>query len=230
MAFVLLVVPGITFELLRQTRRPAFQQSALEEAARVVVASIALASAAALLLAVVSMWFTDLVLEVSTLSRLGPGWYWREHPGLVISSVALEVGAATALAALVHRSLNRADGHGSATRMALGLERFLRHQPGRQVERFPVWRTLFRTLPPPSTRTQLTVLKKDGRLITGMLAAYDSGDPGEERDLALRQPITILPKGGDAPIKVSTDWPFIVVPAGEISEIYVAWVEEPPAE
>lgn len=32
-AFILLVVPGITFELLRQTRRPSFEQTALEELA-----------------------------------------------------------------------------------------------------------------------------------------------------------------------------------------------------
>ena len=115
--FILLVIPGITFELLRQTRRPAFDQTGLEEASRILLASIALGSVAGVLLAITSLVCTDVVIDLSVFARQGLSWYWREHPGLVISTIALQVLVATASGGLVHRSLNHPEGHGYAMRL-----------------------------------------------------------------------------------------------------------------
>ncbi len=225
--FVLIVAPGITFELLRQTRRPAFDQTALEELARVVLASIVLLSSAAAILALASLVFTDVVLDVAVFAARGPSWYWREHPGLVISTVVLEISLAATLAILCHRSLNRPDNRGWAAKAARGVEAFLRHESGHQVERFGLWRTLLRDSRPTGADTQVTLLKTDGALITGLVGGYDTTGSSGQRDIALSQPIQVYRSGWSAPQDVPSEWKYLIVSGAEISELFVTWPPSP---
>lgn len=225
-AFILLIVPGIVFELLRQTQRPAFEQTALEEVARILVASIALGAAACSLLALVDVWADNVVVDISGVAAHGVGWYWSRHPGRVIATVGCEVVAATVLGVLVHRSLNAPDKKGFAQRALTCGERFLRHKPTGQIVRFPVWWTVFRHARPSDAVTKLTVVKKDGTLVTGTLAAYSTGGANEERDVALHQPIEVLRPGATAIEEVPPGWKVMVISASEITEILVTW---PPA-
>lgn len=213
----------MAFELLRQTRRPAFEQTSLEELARVVVASVGFAAAAIALLACVQFLTPNVLIDIGVLAKRGSHWYWQEHPARVLGTIALEAGLATALAFTLHRSLNHPERKGLAIRVRVLMARLLRHQPGEQVERFPVWRTLFRDARPVRADTKLTVLKKDGTLITGLLASYSANGAGDERDLALGQPIEVLRQGDKRPRQLAVGWPLMLINAGEISEIFVTW-------
>lgn len=221
--FVLLVIPGITFEFLRQTRRPAFDQTALEEIARVILASTALVSVAAAILAALSRAFSDVVMDISQFAARGPSWYWRNHPGLIVSTLAMEVSLATMLGLLVHRSLNRPAGKGWASKTVRCAAGFLGHESGEQVERFAIWRTLFRDTRPKGADTQVTLLKNDGTLIIGIVGGYDTTNTSGERDIALTHPIAVLRPGWDAPRDVPPEWKYLIVSSSEISEVFVTW-------
>lgn len=223
LAFILLVVPGISFELLRQTRRPSFEQTALEELARVVLASVAFTSAAGFILAIFGTFVDGMVIKPEPLASRGLGWYWSHHPKAVVATVFLELAIATTLALLIHRSLNHPQGRGIAAWTVRRVAKWLRHEPGEQVERFPVWRTLFRDLRPRGADTKLTVLKKDGTLITGLLAAYSSTGSGDDREIALSEPIEILRPGYKHPRQLIGGWKIIMVSSAEISEVFVTW-------
>lgn len=227
LAFILLVVPGISFELLRQTRRPSFEQTALEELARVVLASVAFTGAASFILGVFGSFVDGVVIDPQLLAPQGLGWYWRSHAGVVVTTVVLELTIATTLALLVHRSLNHPEKRGFAGRTVRLVAKWLRHGAGEQVERFPVWRTLFRDLRPRGADTKLTVLKKDGTLVTGLLAAYSPGGSGDDREIAIRQPIEIFRPGYVTPRGLDPGWKVMLISAVEISEIFLTW---PPRE
>lgn len=223
MLFLLLIVPGISFELLRQTRRPSFDQTALEELARVLLASVGFTGAAALVLVPLSMALPKAVVDVSTIASQGAGWYWSHYPERVLWTIGLAVCIATGLALLVHRSLNHPDERGWAARAVGTMKRILRHQPGEQVERFPLWRTLFRDARPLGAVTKLTVLKKDGTMVTGNMAGYTTDGSRDERDLALAQPIEIFRLGDREPRRVPEGWRVVILAASDISEIFVTW-------
>lgn len=223
LAFIFLVVPGVAFELLRQTRRPAFDQTATEELARVLVASIGFGSLAAMFLAGVSLLFSDVVIDVKVFAAEGPGWYWRNHPAVVLSSIFLQTSLATLLGAVVHRSLNHPDSKGWASRATRRVAALLRHTSGEQIERFGVWRTIFRDFRPHGAETQVTLVKRDGTLITGTLGGYDTSGPIADRNLALSGAVHVLRPGWDCPRELPGDWKFIIIPGSEISEVMVTW-------
>lgn len=221
--FALLIVPGITFELLRQTRRPAFDQTALEEVSRVVLASMSLVIVAAGVLGLLSLISPGLIVDIGALAHHGSGWYWRHHPAATIITVLSEVMVATALAFALHRSLNQPNGTGWATRVVRRVRLSLGHRPGEQLERFSVWRTLLRDWKPPDADTKVTVLKKDGTLITGIVAGYEATATSSERDIALGQPLELYRPGWDSPRKPDAGWRFLVVPGDQISEVFITW-------
>lgn len=222
-AFALLIVPGITFELLRQTRRPSFEQTTLEELGRIILASAGFGASAFLVLCGVSLVVPGAILDLSSLSAQGPGRYWRLHPELVIWSISAQVALSTALVLWVHRSLNHPNREGLALRAVNLARRALRHETGQQIERVSVWRALFRDVRPPGASTRVTVIKKDGTMITGTVAAYTTNSGGgHDRDLALSGPIEIM-RPSQSLEKVPDHWPLLILPAADIAEILVTW-------
>lgn len=219
-AFLLLVVPGLVFELLRQTRRPAFEQSSLEEIGRIVVASVVLDTAAGALLLLLAVKVRGPLLQIGEFARPPEHHtYWRDHPVVVLLSLALEVGLATLFGVLVHRSLNREDGDGLAARVRRFLERVVRHRAGESIERPAMWWTMFRRVRPAGAMTEVVIKKKSGEQVKGVLAAYSPSPAGA--DIAIRQPIVRLE--GNAVDAVPDRWPLVIVRGDEISEVAVRW-------
>lgn len=212
-----------SFELLRQTRRPAFEQTTLEELGRIILASAGFGASAFLVLCAVSLVAPGAVLDFSVLSMEGPGRYWRLRPELVVWSISAQVALSTTLALWVHRSLNHPNRKGLALRALNVARTALRHEPGEQIERVSVWRAVFRDVRPAGASTRVTVIKKDGTMITGAVAAYTTNSgAGNERDLALSGPIEIM-RPTQQPVKVPEQWPVMILPADDIAEILVTW-------
>lgn len=52
----------------------------------------------------------------------------------------------------------------------------LRHGPGEQIERAPIWREFLRDQRPVGADTRVTVIKKDGSMWIGRVAGYTPSD------------------------------------------------------
>lgn len=225
-AFILLVAPGMSFVLLRQKARPPFDQTALEEAVRILLWSLAFDAAAGLVLAALRSALGAPLLSFDELINQGPAAYWRDHYGLVLGTVGLGVVLALLLGAIVSRSLNHPGGRGWATRALRVVDRELRQERGHRTENTSVWRAMFTDWRPAGAITVVTIVKKDGTVLSGPIAGYSSGSDATERDVALRQPIRVARPGDHEQRALDEAWQVVIVPAAEIAEVMVTWPED----
>jgi len=109
LAFVLLVVPGLVFELLRERHRPPHGRTSFREVSTTALASLIFSGIASLILfgvgQVVSGWLPDLTPLAQDPSR-----YVSDHVHLVFRAAVIEVVLACVLAAGTNWYLGREDG------------------------------------------------------------------------------------------------------------------------
>ena len=220
--FTLLILPGVVFELLRQTRRPSFDQTPLEEVARIILASVGALGAGVAILGAVGFVAPRLVIDIPDLAAQGSATYWSTHPRQVLANVIGLLVISIALVLLAHRSLNQSE-KGWVNRGVQRVSQWLGHRPGSAVERFSVWRTLLREHQPKGADTKVTVVKTDGTLVTGLLAGYDTSGSPSERDLALQPPIEVLRPGWSSPTSLGDGWKRMIISGRDIAEILVTW-------
>jgi Family of unknown function (DUF6338) len=227
LAFVLLAMPGMTFELLRQRRRASWGQTGLEETVRIAFASIVLDTAGVLIFALVFAIRPSPFFDLTSAAKIGLGEYSKTHVWALLLSVSLIVAIAELLALLVHRSMNAEDPKKSiAVRMQRVFENFVRHQDGKQIERSDVWQQLFRKTRPPNSDTAITIVTSDASMWSGRLAGYTTG-AAESRDIALQSPIQVHRANG-TDTRLGDGWELVIIPGVEIREIYVGYVKKSP--
>ena len=222
--FVLLVVPGMLFELLRQRRRLPFEQTSLEEAARIVLWSVVFDAVGIGVVAGVSRLHPSSVVSPAEISRLGASAYWRAHYMAVVLTAAMVCLVASGVAGLTHRSLNHPKREGWAYKLQAKFENFLRHGDGKRIEHAPVWQEVFRNKRPTGMETAVTVIKKDGSMWMGLLGGYTPSDR-DDRDLVLKQPVQVFRPKATTAQKLPEDWLLVVIPGREISEVLVRYAE-----
>lgn len=169
--FLFFVAPGVFFELLRQFRRPAIEQSALQEAARIALWSVLFSSAGTGILVVVRTVGVDILPDPSTLAQDGSE-YVADNLGRVGAGLALELLVAFLVAALVDRSLGSETGW--VRRLADRLRRTWLHDPDRQVVPFPVWWVTFHAGAPRDSDVHISVRTDDNTVFTGKLGAFST--------------------------------------------------------
>lgn len=103
-AFLLLVTPGICFELLRESSRPERVRSAFRETAVVVVASVVLSGIALGVLLLVREVHASWLPSPRDLAR-SPGVYSTQHLGIVARALTAHVLLACGVAYAWHRLL-----------------------------------------------------------------------------------------------------------------------------
>src|SRR3712207_1635976 len=105
-AFLVLVAPGLLFELLRERRRPALEETAFREASRIALASLAFSGLAVCVLAAIRtlqpVWMPDPRAWIA-----GGRDYLQDHYRLVFTAVVLEVLLALGFAVLCDRLARR---------------------------------------------------------------------------------------------------------------------------
>lgn len=231
--FLLFVVPGITFEFLRQSSRPGLGRTTFEELTGIALWSVVFSGVAVALLGLVRAWVWPHSMPDVRLWLQDPSHYITTRYRLVARTIALEVALATVLAAFADRSLNYAQRNSVLWRIRRLGEHVLRHDPTRTVSPFPVLWTVF-SLGEAGSERAASVRTRNGDVFTGKVAAYATGDSDQDRDIALRAPVEVLRARGDRTV-LDEPWRVVVVPGAEITELAVTFLKpasaaQPPPE
>jgi len=208
---VLLVLPGLAFELIRQRRRAGRDDSPFVEASRVLVAGLSLGAITEALLAFVSLVGPG---SIVSLSGLFTTEHWVTDHLLVSGWTAWAYGLVSvtlaALAAAVLPGMN----------------------PGGHNHPESGWVTAFDRLPrlireaqqlPATPVARLSVRLTDGTVYVGDRAEFSVGSAPEGRELLLGGELLSRPPGA-ARAEPTAEWHRILLRENQISDILVQYV------
>lgn len=168
-AFLGLVTPGLVFQLMRESQRPALQESAFREASRVALTSLAFTAASTFLLAMLSVGWPAAFADI-------PAWltggekYAASNLGLVVWTVAAEVAIAASLAVVT----------------ALGIDK-LRLDSG-AISKSSIWHKHFAADLPAGLAPWLKLTLEDGTQAWGWLDYYTVDKTLADREISLKGP------------------------------------------
>jgi hypothetical protein len=215
-AFLVLVAPGIVFELRRERRRGGHRESAFREASRVALGSLVFSLVAIWMLIgleTVGAPFADVVAWSTG------GWgYARQNLFLVvwtiIAELALACGAAAAADLLVGRY-----GREEAT-----------------VRKLSAWTETLRRDCPPKAVPWVHVCLEDGSSFFGALRSYTVGDVVADREIVLDgRGLTYVGRptdGGDEfeNEPIGETWERVIIAAARINYLRVVYLHQETGE
>ena len=168
--FFLFVAPGTTFDLQSRRRRATYEESALLEASRIILASLVFTGFALVVLLLVREARPSWTPEPRRLIAQDGMAYFRDNYPLVLGSVA--VGAGLACAAAWGANLLLAKRQGGAT-----------------ISPISAWTQTVRRDCPAGHDTYARVRLDDGSVYWGLVANFSSNLDVEGRELVLAQPL-----------------------------------------
>jgi len=199
--FVLLVAPGLLFELLSERRRAGIPESAFREISRVVLASLGFSGLALGILAIVRtvhpVWMPSPAMLFGT-----SGTYVARHYGLVLWALVAEGLLAFGAVGLAHLLLAR--------------------RQGAAIRPVSTWRRVFRHDCPADCDVFVRVRLSNGIVYTGAVAAFTT-DPGDDGgDLVLAPPM--FSRLGEGELKaVPPIYQRVVIPRSAVEVLSVEY-------
>lgn len=175
--FLLLVSPGLLFDLLAVRRRTGAVESAFHETSRIVLASLGFTVVALAVLGVVAALFPGLLPDPKGLFDPN-GVYAADHWPAVVGALAAESVLAHAAAVLVHWILVR--------------------RGGSTIRAVSAWTALFRLELPDGHRAVVRLRLTGGIVYTGTVLSFTSDLPLADRELVLGPPL--YSRTGDRPL------------------------------
>jgi hypothetical protein len=215
---VLLVLPGLAFELIRQRRRAGRDDSPFIEASRVLVAGLSLGAITEALLALVSLAGPHSIVSL-------PGLFHTEHwitdhllvSGWTAWAYGLVSVTLAALAAAVLPGMNPGGHNHPESGWVMAFDRLPRLI--REAQHLPA-----------TPVARLSVRLTDGTVYVGDRAEFSVGSAPEGRELLLGGELLSRPPGA-ATAEPSAEWHRILLREDQISDILVQYVPgaAPPA-
>jgi hypothetical protein len=204
--FFLFVAPGITWELMGERSRPTVTSTPFREAARVALTSVVFSGAALLALAVTrSRWPRTMPDPRLWLSASG---YAQRHYRLVARTIALEVGIACGLAAVIQ--LLRGIG-----------------KKQRVVQRPTLWTVLHTSGADKQDIPMAIVRLADGTVYAGDVAHEGYFETRADDDIVLQR--ASVTRGGTVS-RVEAPWARVILPMTNVNELWVGWRKPPRSE
>ncbi|MFE0025890.1 DUF6338 family protein [Amycolatopsis sp. NPDC059021] len=204
--FLLMVAPGIAFELLWQTTRLRREESTFVEISRVLFTGVVFSGVAVTLVAVLGAVVPGAAADLPALLR-DTAKYVAANPVLTLISLVAVVLLALCFAVATHDLLTP--------------------DAARRILQETAWHNVFDRLAVPGVRVFLSVQLKDGTTITGYSAGYSTESDPAKRDLVLTAPLSIRQPEAEEAEALEEDWQTLVLPGAEIRTIAAAYVGSP---
>jgi hypothetical protein len=202
-AFVLLVMPGITYEVIRERNLPPRDVSAFRETSRVVAASVIFTSLAVLVLWAARHFVPDLLVDPDAAVR--DDNYVSAQLGLTVRTVVAAVLLACLLAFVGSWVVDHAQ------------RRFVK------PPKYSRQTALFTSLNTMSGVPQAAVRKADGSVLIGQVAHMDFD---EDNPYVVLGANTMIIRTGQDPQQADAYVDRIAVPLSQVSELWLWQVEE----
>lgn len=204
--FLLLIAPGLVFDLLAERRRAGADESAFREASRVALASTAFSGVALAVLALVRArrpaWMPD------PRRLLGDGQdYLADEYRLILRALLIQVAIALGLALLTHTVLARTSGASIRQRSA--------------------WSSVLHHELPAGYQAHVRVRLADETVFVGRVAQFTANLEHADRELVLAPPLFSKLKGGSLK-DVPAEWQRIVVPGDQVVAMSVQYRPKAP--
>ncbi len=205
--FLLVVAPGLFFDLLGARRRVAVAESAFREIGRVALGSLGFTLVTVVLLQAAQWLFPRLFFDPRALI-LGGKAYLADHYGAVV--LTLVVAAATSHA------------------LAFGLHKWLARRHGETIRVISLWGKAFRHGVPAGHAVFARVRLAGGLVYTGQVANFTADLPMGDRELLLTKPLAAKPDA-DSPLRPLPDsYRRVIIPGDRIEVISVEYRPVPP--
>lgn len=206
--FVVLVAPGLLFDLLSERRRAGVAESTFREISRVVLASVAFSGLSLAILAVgravVPSWLPD-PRQLFFGGDLAS--YLAGHYRLVLRALVAEVAIALLAAVGLHLILTRRAG-------------------GATIRFVSPWTKVFRHECPAGYRPEARVRLNDGTMYVGAVGHFTSDLEPEGRELVLVPPLWSKSPTDATLAAVPEEWQRIVIRATNIDSLTVRYWPE----
>lgn len=173
--FLVLVAPGMLFELLARRRRATLPESAFVLISRVILVSVAINVLVLLIFAVVQWHWPALVPDPAAMIRNGSD-YVADNYRLVLVALLAQALLAASLVYLAHLIL--ANGSGASTHTV------------------SAWARVFRQERPKGHIASVRVKLTDGAVFAGHVSSYSSDHEIGDRELVLAPPLFSKAPGG----------------------------------
>src|SRR6266550_1607954 len=213
---VLLVLPGLVFELIRQRRRAGRQDSAFAEISRVLVVGLVIGAITVTLLAVISLVGPRSLVTLAELTTANRAWLAQHAVALGWTAWAYGIVSVT-LAALLETLLPGTD-------------------PAGRIHAESGWLTAFDRLPrlmrqqlglTATPIARLSVRLADGTVYLGDRAEFSTDLSLDDRELALAGALACQPPGA-AEAQPLPDWHRVLLHGDQIADILVQYVPGRP--
>ena len=205
--FVVLVAPGLLFDLLAERRRVGAPESAFREASRVVLASLVFSglgfAVVGLVRALRPAWMPDPDRLVAD-----PQQYLVEHYRLLLAALVVTASVAFGAVGLVHWFLGR--------------------KYGSNLRTLSTWHKVFRQELPDGTAAYVRVRLSNGTVFTGKLAGYSADLELADREIVLAPPL-FSKTGNNKLTALPVEWQRVILPASSIESITVQYGAQTPA-
>lgn len=207
--FVLLIAPGLLFDLLAERRRATAAESAFREASRVVLASLVFTLAGFVVIALLRIakpsWMPD-----PRLLFAHPHEYLVAQYRLLFRALLIEVLVALGLSYAVHRLLARGDGAG--------------------LRPVSLWRKAVREDCPSGYAPYARVRLTNGTVFLGAVAHYTADLELGDREIALSPPL-FSNTAGQPLTEMPVEWQRVVLAGTQVESVTLQYRRKatPPA-
>lgn len=209
-AFLLLVAPGIVYELTRQRRRPTRQDSGFIEASRILLAGSFIAITTLVLLVLAGTAGNGFFVSPHDV-LLHPTSYAAVHPARVLGTIAayLAVAATSAVFAADCRTY--------------GGSRSL-------IVPDSAWFLMLERLAPTEAEVHLAATLTDGSAYMGRKVSFTSDPAIQDRELVLGSPLFARAAGATKTVSMGEAWERLVLPGSQVATLAVSYVRKPASD
>jgi hypothetical protein len=204
-AFLGLVAPGLLFEMLRERRVPASEESAFREASRVALMSLVFTLFALAVLTITGLLEPHWLPDVDRWINCGAS-YAKAHYRLILRAVLLELLIAGAAVVLLDLALSKwGSGQG-------------------ELSSTSVWYHVFRTDRPADHGSWVHAKLSDGSEIWGFVQWYTYDNSLDDRELSLSGPGLKIKRTPDSEAQELPEWNSLIVRGSDITYMTVSYV------